>query len=147
VQSVKVLAHGFTAEDVERIIGLWPVFTDHKGGMFSDARPVTSARVRELTEEAVASLTAREKEMTAAYLRAFPSALFHEEGYALPVLEVGQHIDMYGEVWRYNGPDDWERVRGVDGSADPDSPNYDSVGTMDDDEMEGQTFTLTEAPA
>ncbi len=66
----------------------------------------------------------------------------HERGQDLPPFAPGATLTMYGEVWQYNGADDWERVAGVDGSADVNGPSFDSVGTMDDDEMTGQEFTF-----
>lgn len=66
----------------------------------------------------------------------------HERGEALPEFMPGETFAMYGETWRYNGQHDWQRIAGSDGSADRTSPNFESVGTMDDWEMTRQHFTF-----
>lgn len=68
----------------------------------------------------------------------------HARGQGLPELHTGSAVTMYGELWRRD-EDEWVRVLGVNGSADPTSPNYDSVATMDDAEMVNQLFTFANA--
>jgi len=58
----------------------------------------------------------------------------HIRNTPLPKLQVGHNIGLYGEVWVYRGPNEWARIRGVEGSE------ADTVDTMDDWEMTAQEF-------